>query len=1228
MNVLIVGDYDTNRNLLRAMLRVDGFTPFEAADGIEALEILRTEPINVVVSEMLMPRMGGYRLCFEIRSNQQWKDIPLIVYTNPHLSLCDERIAIELGANKFVRKSASIAVLMDVIREVTDGGYRVPAQHLKAGEEVRVLNEHKQRLIDELEQRNLSLQTNTELLSATQEQLQLHSTALENAANAILVTDPKGTILWVNPAFTNVTGYSSAEAIGNNPRLLKSGRHDTAFYKQLWGTILSGNTWRGDFINRRKDGSVFFGEHTISPVRSKSGTVTHFVGIMNDVTKRKQAEQELRVAHDQLQRLLEYSPAVLYTLSVEGETQTPVLVGANIERLLGVPQAVAKDYQWWLTSLHPDDRDRVLEIVAKGMQGQGYSTEYRIRHNDGSYRCVEDNNRVVRDSTGQIIQAVGAWTDITQRKKFENELAVHEQRLNSFFTGATAGLGHIDQDLRYLQVNQTLADMNGVPAAQHVGKTVREVVPTLADAIEPHIHEVLCTGKTVLNFELGGETPHQPGVGRNWVCSMFPISGNDGGVGSVGVIVVEVTEQKRVERALRENELRFRQLAENISEVFWMTNVAKDKLLYVSPAYEVIWGQTVQSLYDSPWQWAEAIHPADRARVLRAAANEQMDGRYNQEYRIRRPDGSVRWIHDQAYAVQDEAGTIYRIAGIAKDITQAKLGQQRLAAQYAATRALAEGAPVDRTLLKVLQALCVNLGWEVGALWMLEKGAATLKCVEMWTHPSTEFNEFKALTGMMTLGRGVGLPGQAWAEDKMIWLADVPAGTNLPRGEAASRAGLRSALALPVRSHNQLIGVLELVSRDTRQPEPELLQMLELLAQQVAQFLERADLEQQFRQAQKMEAIGQLAGGVAHDFNNILTVINGHATILQMDEKLQPEVNESLQQISIAADRAANLTRQLLMFSRKQVLQPRQLDFNQVVTDMKKMLPRMIGEQISFDWRICPQPLWTKADAGMLEQVLMNLAVNARDAMAKGGQITIETCAHKVDEEEKLQNVEASRGDFVCLRVTDSGCGIPAGNLPRIFEPFFTTKAPGKGTGLGLATVYGIVRQHGGWVNVISEVGKGSAFEIFLPMDGEAAAQSSSAEIVKGPDSGNEAILLVEDEAPVRKLAASVLKRRGYQVFEAACGPDAIELWNAHKDDIRLLLTDMVMPAGMTGRELAKKLESERPGLKVIYTSGYNPDNTETSFIPREGLNYLAKPYQATQMLHLVRAALDGNNGN
>ncbi len=387
---------------------------------------------------------------------------------------------------------------------------------------------------------------------------------------------------------------------------------------------------------------------------------------------------------------------------------------------------------------------------------------------------------------------------------------------------------------------------------------------------------------------------------------------------------------------------------------------------------------------------------------------------------------------------------------------------------------------------------------------------------------------------------------------------------------------------------------------------------------------ERKKVEEQLRQSQKMEGIGQLAGGVAHDFNNILTVIQGHATLAQMGEKLPPSVTESIKQISRASERAANLTRQLLMFSRKQVLEVATLDLNQVVTDMTKMLRRIIGEQVTLDCSFHPQPLLVKADAGMLEQVLMNLAVNARDAMPQGGSLAIRTSIQRITDTEVRRNTEASTGDFVCLTVTDTGCGIAPENLDRIFEPFFTTKEVGKGTGLGLATVYGIVKQHNGWIKVASEPREGTRFEIFLPQTLDAPAKASGdTSRFKKTAQGSETILVVEDEEPVRELVSSILGGYGYRVLEAGSGEDALRIWRKQKDKIALLLTDLVMPGGMMGRELGQRLLADKPQLKVIYTSGYNTETTDGNFALREGLNYLHKPYDPAKLAEIVRNCLD-----
>ena len=383
-------------------------------------------------------------------------------------------------------------------------------------------------------------------------------------------------------------------------------------------------------------------------------------------------------------------------------------------------------------------------------------------------------------------------------------------------------------------------------------------------------------------------------------------------------------------------------------------------------------------------------------------------------------------------------------------------------------------------------------------------------------------------------------------------------------------------------------------------------------------------LEDQLRQAQKMEAVGRLAGGVAHDFNNILTVIHGHASLLKQNASLSASAARSVHQIGEAAERAAALTRQLLAFSRRQVIQPRRLNMNQVVSEMSSMLGRILGEDIALQVNYFPKPALVHADASMIEQVLLNLSVNARDAMPKGGLLTIGIAITDLQAGPCTLQPDARAGKFVCLSVSDRGCGIPPEHLSRIFEPFFTTKQVGKGTGLGLATVYGIVKQHSGWIEVDSQLGQGATFKVFLPyfeLEAPATTPEQKTEaLVRG---GTETILVVEDEAPVREVVCELLTGYGYQVIAAESGVKALELWPGCKHRIDLMLTDLVMPEGVNGRELAEKLWAEQPGLKVIFTSGYSVEVVGKDFVLRPGIHYLQKPYPTNRLAEKVRTCLD-----
>ena len=407
--------------------------------------------------------------------------------------------------------------------------------------------------------------------------------------------------------------------------------------------------------------------------------------------------------------------------------------------------------------------------------------------------------------------------------------------------------------------------------------------------------------------------------------------------------------------------------------------------------------------------------------------------------------------------------------------------------------------------------------------------------------------------------------------------------------------------------------------------EPLLLGSIPCLLVIVEDMTEQLKIEAQLRQAQKMEVIGRMAAGIAHEFNNLLTVIQGDVGLLQSANPSPLDRQALLDQIMQASQRAATFTRQLLAFSRKQVLQPRVLNVCELTQRMKKMLARLLGEK--FEVQIRPQPaaLCIRADEGGLEQVLMNLVLNARDAMLNGGLVEISAEPVTLDESTAAKNPEARAGKFACINVTDHGTGMTPQIISRIFDPFFTTKDVGKGTGLGLSTIHGIVKQHEGWVEVISEVGKGSTFKVFLPSCDAVPADPAPAVQPVAPEAGKgEIILVVEDEVTVRDLACMALRKRGYKVLDAASGPEAIEVWKKSPERIDLLLTDMVMPNGMSGSQLAKDLIQRNPKLKIIYTSGYSAEILKQDSLLAQGINFLPKPYDLPALLKAVRLCLDG----
>ncbi len=742
------------------------------------------------------------------------------------------------------------------------------------------------------------------------------ATAMNAAANGILITDRNGATIWVNPAFTEITGYSLDEAVGANPHILKSGTHSPSFYKELWDTILSGRVWRGVMVNRRKDGSLYTEEQTISPVLGDRGEVESFIAIKQDITERKRAEEALRESEHRYRSLFE----------------------------------------------------NMLE---------GYA------------HC--------------------------------KMLFDHDE----------------PQDFVYIDVNHAFEQLTGLKNV--VGEKVTDVIPGIRKS-NPELFEIygrVASTGTPEKFESYVESL---GI---W----FSIAVYSPGKEYFIAVFDNITERKKAEEALR----LFRTLIDRSND-----------------AIEVVDPET---------------------------------GRF----------------------------------------------------------------------LDVNEKGCLDLGYsreEVLALRVFD------------IDPMIDESSFTRTVEDL---RKSGV---------LLW-------------EGIHRR--KSGSTFPVEVNVRYVQL----DRD-------------YIVTVVRDITERKRLEEQLHLSRKLEAVGRLAGGVAHDFNNLLTVIIGYGQTIHATFGPQDPLREKTEQILRAAERAAGLTRQLLAFGRKQVIEPQVIDLNALISDTGKMLRRVIGEDIDLKTVLQPALGRVKVDQGQIEQVLMNLAVNARDAMPNGGKLTIETRDVNVDEPGAARlHPSFSPGRYVLLAVSDTGIGMDAETQSHIFEPFFTTKEKGQGTGLGLATVYGIVKQSGGYIWVNSEPGQGATFKVYLPpAEGKLGPARRAPETSK-PLHGTETILLVEDEEAVRRLARAILEGSGYLVLEACDPHEGLRLAGAHPGQIHLVLTDVVMP-GMSGREMADRLSSLRPDMKVLYVSGYTDNAIVQHGVLEPGIHLLQKPFTPGALQRRIREILDG----
>ncbi|MDX6515353.1 MAG: two-component system, cell cycle sensor histidine kinase and response regulator CckA [Gaiellaceae bacterium] len=574
-------------------------------------------------------------------------------------------------------------------------------------------------------------------------------------------------------------------------------------------------------------------------------------------------------------------------------------------------------------------------------------------------------------------------------------------------------------------------------------------------------------------------------------------------------------------------------------------------------------------------------------------------------------DGEERIFATRTYPLHDAAGELIAICSRSIDVTRQQREEGLRHGSNEVLELVATGAPLEEVLEAVATLIeAQSPGLLASVLRLDDEGLRVKHCAG----PSLPREYMDAIDGEL-IGPQAGSCGTAAYRREQVIVEDIMEDPLWdPYRSIAARFGLRACWSTPIfASDGSVLGTFAMYYLEPRLPEPEELRLAEIATHIAGIAIERHKSEetlrrseQELRQAHKMEAVGRLAGGIAHDFNNLLTAIGGYTELLI--DKLPPEQRDDAEQIRHATDRAAALTKQLLAFTRRQVVQRESLDLNDVVRDMDRLLRRLIGVDIELVSVLAPEPARVEGDRSQLEQVIVNLVLNARDAMPAGGKLVIAT---------------AREEEWVQLRVEDSGVGIEDGVRPHIFEPFFTTKDPGRGTGLGLATVLGIVEQSEGRVELESAPGEGSTFTILLPASegaGEAPAQAlhpAEAHSLLG----TETVLVVEDEEVIRTLVARTLREQGYRVLEARYGSEALELWEEHRDDIGLLVTDIVMP-GMSGVELARRVAEERPELRILLMSGFAEPAAGEQVSAPSGAGFLEKPFTPSELVRRVREAL------
>ncbi len=855
-------------------------------------------------------------------------------------------------------------------------------------------------------------------------------------------------------------------------------------------------------------------------------------------------------------------------------------LGAKPAHVIGKP---FWETPWWTHST--EEQERLREGIRRAGQGEFVQFEATHRTADGESRRVDFTMKPARDDAGQVVCLIAEAQDITARKRAEEVLRESESRFRSMTEQSPFSVQVYSPQGRVLEVNRAFEELWGVTKTDLEGYNILEDRQIEALGFMPVVRRAFA-GERVSTPVVEYDARATVGAGRRIFVQgdFYPVRDARGAIQHVILVHQDITDRKRAEEALRRERMLVDAILDSVPGLLYLYD-DQGKLVRWNKQHEEITGYSAEELgrmHLMDWYRGE---PEEAARIAAAVQQIAVRGHAEEEASLVTKSGKRIRFYFTAVGVQIDGRGYF--VGIGIDVTERRKTEAALRASEQRFRRLVQNS---NDLIAVVDRECVQasvsgpveriLGYAPEEL-IGQNGIA-------FVHPDDVDTVKIALAEVSAQPGSTRRAEYRYRHKNGGWVALEAVGTNLLHDPSV---------------HGIVMNIRDISERKAAEEE-------------------RSRLQEQLQQAMRMEAVGRLAGGIAHDFNNLLTAITGNVELARLGLSASDPLSKNLEVIAKATESAAALTGQLLAFSRRQIVEPRVLNLNDLIGKLQPMLARLIREDIVLQARLGEDLGSVRIDPGQFEHVLVNLVVNARDAMPNGGTLLIETANRDLDAEYCANHPDVESGEFVLLAVSDTGHGMSPDVKRRIFEPFFTTKPTGRGTGLGLATIFGAVKQAGGAIDVYSEEGLGTTFKIYLPRIEQPPERLVRETLAKGLTRGHETVLLVEDEASVRDLTSIMLKQLGYEVLPASNGGEALLLAEKHAGRIDLLMTDVVMPR-MNGRELAERLRRLKPDLKVLFTSGYTEDVIVHHGIVTQELSFIGKPYSLHALATKLREVLD-----